>query len=726
MARVTAPRVSLLHLHQSDIPGEDQGPFRHRLVNAVSALGREPEFNVAMMAWDARETAARAIEADIVVLHGLGAIEVESLIEQRRALGRATLYEIADDLTAATPWRRRGPSTRNVFHVGRQLRHAALADGVQCSSEGLRARYAALAPRTAVLDNLVAFPVAPPAKSSGFVFGWAGTRSHAQDLAAIVPAIEAFCRRHGDATFALMGDAELHALFAGIAPSQRRFSTFGPYDDYRAFLDALHVGVIPLGDSQFNRGRSDVKLIEMAAAGVAVLAQDAPVYRPSADVARLFRTVADVESALEHLYRHRELIAQEGALAFDTLRIRRGDAAVRAAHVAWYRRFIGPSAEVTRTRPEVPDFDYFAMEKERRRRLADGDARGASALQATLDLLTPERAATTKAPLRRYRAFGLSIESAILLAAVEDAASPEAPDLRIARGDFASLAGSATDAETIRISPALDIVALTDQHWVLSARGVDPRQQYAAHVRPGIIEIGWNTGVEEVDVAWNLQGIGMAAYAFVTSAACFHGSVVAAGGRTFAILGNSGAGKSTLTAALVASGARLVSEEIIVVGRDDALVVYPGIPQVKVSPEVAEQLGLSAQARQAIRHLSYAEMGVSIHLDLASQFRASPVRLDAIYVLTGRSGLDMRRSLPLGTAEAAAAVASFGYWMNHLPVAAKRVVLSAALQIARGAIVQHLTVPATIDGLKAQVATLFGGCDLQTGAKSDVAPGAIR
>ena len=189
-----ASAISVLHLHLSDQPGEDQGQFRHRILNPVGALDATPGFRASARAWQDSNARDEALSADIVVIHNLGDVEVEPLIERRRRRGLATLVEIADDPTAVTPGAERGPATRDAFHVGRQLLHASLADGVQFSSAGLRDRYHEVNPRTVVLDNLVAFPPVPPARPGGFVIGWAGTRSHAADLAAIALRSPRFAR----------------------------------------------------------------------------------------------------------------------------------------------------------------------------------------------------------------------------------------------------------------------------------------------------------------------------------------------------------------------------------------------------------------------------------------------------------------------------------------------------------------------------------------------------
>ncbi len=74
----------------------------------------------------------------------------------------------------------------------------------------------------------------------------------------------------------------------------------------------------------------------------------------------------------------------------------------------------------------------------------------------------------------------------------------------------------------------------------------------------------------------------------------FHASAVAIDGRAFMLLGESGYGKSTLTAALVRAGARLITDDLLVLSNYGAHYdAVPGALRVKLAPDTAERLGLS-------------------------------------------------------------------------------------------------------------------------------------
>ncbi|MEP6494549.1 MAG: glycosyltransferase [bacterium] len=405
--------------------GEDTGQFHHRVANAVAALRDDPSFAPLEMSWNSPAAPSIALQSDIVVIHGLAGAEIATLINERRAAGRPTLVEFADDLTAEVPWTRRGLPHRDPFVVGRQLLHGSLADGLQLSSRGLRDRYAEINPRTAVLDNVVEFPDQFPSKPPGFVVGWAGTRSHAADLAAIAPAIISFCQRRPDAVFALMGDSELFAMFAALPQPQFIRREFGSYEDYRAFLNTLHVGVIPLRETQFNGGRSDVKLVEMVASGLAVIAQDAPAYHALRDSVLLFREGAELEQLIDVLYDDSEVRRRLAARAWRALRETHCASAVTARHRAWFAEWRPEhgSGPVNISNDDASS-DAVCSLNDALRAAHTGDKEGALAAmlallrrnptysqarwQATLmllDLGRPAAALETGAPLARCRVF---------------------------------------------------------------------------------------------------------------------------------------------------------------------------------------------------------------------------------------------------------------------------------------------------------------------------------
>lgn len=333
--------ASLLHLHQFSATDEDAGALHHRVTQPSRLLEGHADLAPTAQSWRAPDAPELALAADVLVIHALAGIEIETLIRERRRLRRPTLFEIGDDLSALRHGSRRGANKPNPIDVGRQCLHASLADGVQFSSNALQMRYAQLNARTAVLDNAVEFPANVVSRPNGFVFGWAGTRSHQPDLEALVPAITAFCARRPNAKFALMGHAALASLFSALSPSQFHWQPFGSYAEYRAFFGTLHVGLVPIADGAFGRGRTDVKAIEMAAEGAAVLAQSAPALTNLPAIVPRFDDGETLSALLDALYSNPKRVERLAQETRKMMQVQRGVAGVRARHVTWYRSWLG-------------------------------------------------------------------------------------------------------------------------------------------------------------------------------------------------------------------------------------------------------------------------------------------------------------------------------------------------------------------------------------------------
>jgi hypothetical protein len=100
------------------------------------------------------------------------------------------------------------------------------------------------------------------------------------------------------------------------------WSTLG---DYFSFLKTLHIGIIPLLDTPYNRCRSDIKALEMSAHGALPLLPDAPPYREflAATGIRPYKNQHDLKERLGEYILKPERIAQEAKLCLEYVRSRR-------------------------------------------------------------------------------------------------------------------------------------------------------------------------------------------------------------------------------------------------------------------------------------------------------------------------------------------------------------------------------------------------------------------
>lgn len=148
------------------------------------------------------------------------------------------------------------------------MRRAAL---VVAGNEYLAARArAAGAPRVEVVPTVVdvaryAEPVPAPAARDGCTIGWIGNPGTARYLARIAPALEAIARRAGVRLVAIGANA---SQVAGLPIEAVPWSEATEV----AELQAIDIGIMPLPDEPFERGKCGYKLIQYMACGRPVVA----------------------------------------------------------------------------------------------------------------------------------------------------------------------------------------------------------------------------------------------------------------------------------------------------------------------------------------------------------------------------------------------------------------------------------------------------------------------
>jgi hypothetical protein len=256
------------------------------------------------------------LDADLLLIQMPGPAEVEAIARLRRERGLATIFEITDNFLAIADWAPGAHPLRSPVVRQTILHHARLSDALQVYAPGLARLFARVNDRVLSFDPYVPIPDEVPARPAGFVLGWGGTQSHEPDLAAIAPAVTAFCARRPDVTFAYMGaPGPVAKHFGAIDSAQLSARPFGDHAAYLEFVGGLHVGLGPLRPSPFNAARTDTRFSTYAALGVAAVLEDGPVYGVHRDRARLFSTPDELETILEDLYRSPAAVADLTARA---------------------------------------------------------------------------------------------------------------------------------------------------------------------------------------------------------------------------------------------------------------------------------------------------------------------------------------------------------------------------------------------------------------------------
>jgi glycosyltransferase involved in cell wall biosynthesis len=128
-----------------------------------------------------------------------------------------------------------------------------------------------------------------------------GALNREADWAPILPALNRVLAAHANrARVQVVYD---RAFFDGLTTPYKAFEPLCSYERYRSFLGAADIALLPLEPTRFNRHKSDLKFIECAAHGAAVLASPT-VYERSIQhgvTGLIYRSVGEFAAWLDRL-----------------------------------------------------------------------------------------------------------------------------------------------------------------------------------------------------------------------------------------------------------------------------------------------------------------------------------------------------------------------------------------------------------------------------------------
>jgi len=255
---------------------------RLRVYEPVRALGPAIRLLPGVAArGDGHAVSPAAIEAaDLILIQRFfPGPATASIMETAFASGKPVLYDTDDDFEGTPPDHPFFPRLAPLLpHIRDTIARAAC---VTVSTPALAAVYAGRARLVRVLPNFLPdglWRFAAPPKRPVAAIGFAGTPTHAADLARLAPALGALARRP---------DFTGRFVFFGCPtpPDFPTGTTAVPFAaDYAAYADrlprlGLSIGLAPLADTPFNQAKSAVKWQEYTAAGAACVCADLPPYR---------------------------------------------------------------------------------------------------------------------------------------------------------------------------------------------------------------------------------------------------------------------------------------------------------------------------------------------------------------------------------------------------------------------------------------------------------------
>jgi hypothetical protein len=150
-----------------------------------------------------------------------------------------------------------------------------LADGVIVPNAVLERVYREYAPRSVIVPNYVEAPAWPQTRKPNprLRIGLLGSASHHEDWKLVMPALRKLAQTHAD-QFELVISAPVPE-YVDIPHTAQRWV---PLTSYPMLVNQIDIGLCPLEDNVFNRGKSSIKALEYGLAGAAVIASPT-VYR---------------------------------------------------------------------------------------------------------------------------------------------------------------------------------------------------------------------------------------------------------------------------------------------------------------------------------------------------------------------------------------------------------------------------------------------------------------
>ncbi len=279
--------------------------------------------------------------ADVLVFQFVNDWELLAICERRRAAGKLTVFEANDDFFDLQPWNpiSTGWQDRTVQELFLQL--IASADAVQTSSTELARRWGESGAKQVVVfpNHLVEIEDLPDPSDRPLTVGWGGSPGHFADWYQLAPRLSRWLAEYPEVHLAVMTN-ELAQSFVQLAPERYRFTPFGSLADYVRFLRSLDIGLAPLVDTGYNRGRSDVKFLEYASQGVVGIYSDLAPYRSSVvhgSTGFLCRDADDMIAQLERLRTNAAMRHRIRQNAYNEVKANRLLPARISERAVWYR-----------------------------------------------------------------------------------------------------------------------------------------------------------------------------------------------------------------------------------------------------------------------------------------------------------------------------------------------------------------------------------------------------
>jgi hypothetical protein len=193
------------------------------------------------------------------ILHNMD--EIMKVLDLREWTGPKWIVDIDDNIYSAT---KDNPAQKDVQKILKNFETCLLlADGITISVPMLKDLYAPFNKNFYVQKNCINFNYwknQPPKKHKGIRIGWEGAHGHKADVEMVYPVIQRLIKDYPEKNiqFVIIGPD------FGLKYEYHKWVTLKDYPKKLADLD-LDIGIAPLIDSNYNRCKSNVRILENSA-----------------------------------------------------------------------------------------------------------------------------------------------------------------------------------------------------------------------------------------------------------------------------------------------------------------------------------------------------------------------------------------------------------------------------------------------------------------------------
>lgn len=304
---VRAPKQPRRTIAVQSLLGEALVTARPRITEPAKFLETVPGFFARQSKNSISTTLAKSVEGSVVIRQRQGFVsfdEAQKVTAHLREQGHLIIYEMDDNPIL---WHQKNVSSRYMDYRG--------AHAVQVSTPMLADIVRPYNPHVLVFENeLMELPEArdyeaEEEENRGRVTIFFGALNREQEWQEILPALNRAAKRYaGKIFFRVLAD---QASFDSLDTQDKEFvgdlkqygGRYVPYDVYTRVLHSADIALLPLRDTPFNRGKSDLKFIESAGHGAVVLASPTVYERTVVDgcTGCIYRSPEEFEAKLAHL-----------------------------------------------------------------------------------------------------------------------------------------------------------------------------------------------------------------------------------------------------------------------------------------------------------------------------------------------------------------------------------------------------------------------------------------